>query len=222
MLNVIDIGDASDVAEGTDIPIKKLVERTKSVTISKIGLGVQLTDESILSGYGDPLDEGVRQIVTSIGSTVDKKLLAALDANTTNVYNLTTKFTADDVPKALALFGEEIEGQKAIIVSPDAYVELLNAKSWVPASEIAANIVIRGAVGQVYGVQVIVSERVKDGNFHIVKPGALALYIKRDTLVETDRDIINQSTVVVGSKLFAPYLYRPSAAIKIAKAASGG
>lgn len=213
------IGSASVVPEGTDIPIKQLTEQTKEVKIKKIGLGVQLTDEALLSGYGDPMNESIGQISASIASTVDDMLLAELDGNTTHVYTPASGFTPDDIPKALALFGEEIEGNKAIIVSPAAYAELLNVKSWVPASDIAANLVIQGAVGMAYGVQILVSERIKN-NFHIVKPGALAIYTKRDTMVEIDRDIVNQSNYVMGSKLFAPYLYKPSAAIKIVAGSS--
>jgi len=215
------IGDAESVEEGTDIPIKKLSEKTKQVKIEKIGLGVQITDEAALSGYGDPINEGTNQIVTAIGSKVDNMLLSALDANTKLVYDLNGDFTADDLPKALAMFGEEIEGQKAIVIDPEAYATLLNAKTWVPASDIAANMLIRGAVGMAYGVQIIVSERIKD-NYHIIKPGALAIFSKRDVLVEIDRDIINQSTVIVGSKLFAPYIYKPGSVIKIAKRGTSG
>ncbi len=212
-------GDAVDVAEGTDIPIKKLTEQTKQVQITKIGTGYQITDEAVLSGYGDPINEVVKQITTGIASAVDTKLLAALEGNTKNVYTPAAALTVDDIPKALALYGEDMGGNKAMIVDPDFYAELLNVKSWVPASEIAANLLINGSVGMAYGVQIIVSERVKDSAFHIVKPGALALYMKRDTMVETDRDIVNQSTVIVGSKLFAPYLYQPSAAVKVNRTA---
>lgn len=215
------IGAASVVPEGTDIPIKQLTEQTKEVKIKKIGLGVQLTDEALLSGYGDPMNESIGQISASIASTVDDMLLAELDSNTAHVYTPTSGFTPDDIPKALALFGEEIDGNKAIIVSPSAYADLLNVKSWVPASDIAANLVIQGAVGMAYGVQILVSERVKN-NFHIVKPGAIAIYTKRDTMVEIDRDIVNQSNYVMGSKLFAPYLYKPSAAIKIVASTTSG
>ena len=214
------IGDAQDVGEGTAIPISKLAQNTKQVKISKIGKGVEMTDESILSGYGDPVGEAVRQITMSIASQLDNKLLQALNGNTTNVYTPSSTFSVDDVRKAIALFGEEMDGQKALIVDPDVYAELLDVKSWVPASELSADMTIRGSVGMAYGCNIIVSERVKGGNIHIVKPGALAIYMKRDTLVEFDRDIICQTNVVTGSKLFAPYLYKPGSAIVIVR--SGG
>jgi N4-gp56 family major capsid protein len=214
------LGDAEEVTEGNDIPIKKLSEKTKQVQIKKIGLGVTLTDEAILSGYGDPINEATTQIVTSIASKVDNMLLGALDGNDKNVYNLASStFDPAEIPYALKKFGEEITGEKVIIVDPDAYAELVNVKSWVPASDIAAGLLIQGSVGMAYGVQIIVSERVTD-TYHIVKPGALALFMKRDVLVETDRDVVNQSNVIVGSKLFAPYLYKPSNAIKLVKKTS--
>lgn len=214
------IGDAEDVQEGHDIPIAQLTQNTKQVVIEKIGKGVQLTDEAVLSGYGDPINEAVRQLTTGIASSVDNKLLAALNENDKNVYTLSGDFTATDVPKALALFGEENEGTKVMVVDADTYAALLaDTKNWIPASQLAAETVVRGAVGMAFGVQIIVSDRIKKTDaMHIVKPGALALYVKRDTLVESDRDIINQSTVITASKLFAPYLYRPSAAIKIERA----
>lgn len=212
------IGAAEDVAEGTDIPLGQLTATTKKVKIKKIGKAVQLTDEAVLSGYGDPINESVRQLVTGVASKVDDELLAALDTlDAGRTYNATGEaLDPSELPKALALFGEEIEGQKAILVDPTTYATLLDVKSYMPSSDIAANLLIRGSVGMVYGTQIIVTERLKEKKaLYIVKPGALALFMKRDTLVETDRDILNQSTVIAASKLFAPYLYRPSAAIKI-------
>jgi len=44
----------------------------------------------------------------------------------------------------------------------------------------------------------------------IIKPDALAIYMKRDTLVETDRDIIAEVNYIKASKLFASYLYDQS------------
>ncbi len=213
------IGQASLVPEGTDIPIKKLTQSTKQVTIVKYGIATQLTDEAALSGYGDPIGEATNQIALSIADAVDNQLLEALNGNTTNVYTPSADLVPSDIPMALAMFGEDYEGQKVLIVDPEFYAKLL-VDNWVPASEIAADIKIRGVVGMSYGCQVMVSNRVKNGNFHIVKPGALALFMKRDTMVETDRDILNQSTVIAGSKLFAPYLLNDSAAIVVKTSAN--
>lgn len=208
------IGAAEDVAEGNDIPIAKLSEQTKEVEVSKIGKAVQLTDEAVLSGYGDPLGEAINQVVAAIADRVDAKLLAAADAVTALVYTPAGALAPDDIPVALAKFGEDNDGEKVLVCDADFYAQLLK-KDWIPASEIAAETRIRGTVGMAYGCQVLVSNRVKGKNFYIMKPGALAIFSKRDALVETDRDILNQSTVVAGSKLFAPYVLNENKIIKI-------
>lgn len=212
------IGMASTVSEGYDIPIKKLVQSTSSVTIVKYGVAAQLTDEAVLSGYGDPLGEAASQISVSLDDAMDNALLAALSGNTASAQNYTgasTGLVPADIPKALAKFGEDMDGQKALIVTPAFYADLVG-KDWIPASEIAADVRIRGAVGMAYGCQVIVSNRlVTSGNLYIVKPGALAVFIKRGTFIETDRDILNESTVIKGSILAAPYLLNPAGMIKL-------
>lgn len=209
---------ASQVSEGYDIGVRKLTQTTTAVTIVKYGVAAQLTDEAVLSGYGDPLGEAASQIGTSLDDAMDNALLAALAGNTASEYNYvgaSTGLVPADIPLALAKFGEDMEGEKALIVTPDFYAKLVG-ENWVPASEIAANIRIRGAVGMAYGCQVIISNRLKAaGNLYIVKPNTLAVFIKRGVMVESDRDILNQSTVLAGSILAAPYLLNPAGMIKL-------
>lgn len=214
------IGAASSVSEGYDIGIRQVTQSTVSVTITKLGVAIQMTDEAVLSGFGDPIGEATDQIATSIADALDNALLAALAANSASEQNYATSGSSvalapADIPLALAKFGEDQDGEKALIVPPSFYAELVGS-NWIPASEIAANIRIRGAVGMAYGCQVIVSNRLTtSGNLYIVKPNTLAVFMKRDTMIEADRDILNQSTVLAGSKLCAPYLLNPKGMVKL-------
>ena len=208
------IGAASVVNEGEDIPITQLTESTKQVTIQKIGKALQLTDEAMLSGYGDPAGEAVTQAAKAIADKVEKMLLDEMNQTAVKVYKPAADLTAADIPLALAEFGEDADGDKVLLCSPAFYATLLQS-NWIPASEIAAEVKIRGALGMSYGCQVIVSNRVKDNNFFIIKRNALAIFMKRDTMVEMDRDILNQSNVFAASKLFAPYVLNPNNLIKI-------
>lgn len=214
------IGAASAVSEGYDIPLTKLAQTTTSIAVKKFGKAIQLTDEAVLSGYGDPLGEGTRQIAVAIADRIDTELLAALAANSASeqnyaTSNASTPLAPEDIPLALAKFGEDYDGTKVLLCPPDFYAQLLK-QNWIPASEIAADVKVRGAIGMAYGCQVIVSNRLTtSGNIYIVKPGTLALFMKRDTLIETDRDILNQSTVVAGSKIVAPYLLNPKGMVKM-------
>lgn len=218
------IGDASTVAEGADIPIQQLTASSTPVKIHKIGNGIQITDEAVLSGFGDPLGEGARQLALSIASQTDNELLTILGgigAGMTHAAATAGTLAFDDIADALELFGEDIDegGVKVLLISPKQYTGLRKTSGWLPASDIAADIAIKGVVGMVQGCQVVISNKLKEAsnkeNAYIVKPGALRLFMKRDTLVERDRDIVNKSTVVTADKHFAPYLYDASKAIKI-------
>ena len=218
------IGDASIVSEGADIGIQQLTSSVTPVTIFKIGNGVQITDEAVLSGFGDPLGEAAKQLALSIASETDNSLLNVL-ANIASpmVYTAGTPGTLafGDIADALELYGEDIDegGVKVLLISPKQYTLLRKSSGWLPASDISADIAIKGVVGMVQGCQVIISNKLTEAsskeNAYIVKPGALRLFMKRGTLVESDRDIVNKSTVVTADKHFAPYLYDASKAIKI-------
>ncbi len=212
------IGMAEDVAEGADIPIKKLNATTEKVKVSKIGLGVQFTDEALLSGNANDIaEEAAKQVVTAINDKLESKLINAMSTTAT----LTESIPANDdgasgIAKALIQFGEDIDGDKVLVVPPSYYERLLNSKGWIPNTELGAEIIIRGTVGAVYGTQIVLSNRLTALNeAYILKPGALAIVMKRNTLVEFDRDKIDQTNYIIGSKIFAPYVYDKSKLIKL-------
>lgn len=219
------IGDASVLGEGSELTPVSLNAATVSVAVHKVAQGVELSDEAILSGYGDPFGQAAMQVATAIANCVDNEMLNQLKTITGTMLYSTSASTAAiepiDINKALEKFGEDIDvGEKAVVVSPALYTKLRNVKEWLPASEIAANRVLKGAVGEVYGCQIIVSNKLKKAaatseEAYIVKPGALRLILKRDTLVETDRDILKFSNVITGSKHEACYLYDSSKAIRL-------
>ena len=216
------IGAAQDLAEFSSVVPATLSADTASVTIKKAAKGVELTDEAVLSGLGDPIGESVTQIVTSMGDKVDIDIVATLHNITgTMLYETaasTTNPTASDIFDALELFGEDIDGVKVVAVEPAIYTEMRkNTATWIPASEMAAGIAVRGVVGEYAGCQVMVTNRVKTSHdMYIIKPGAIRIYLKRDTQVETDRDILKFTTVITASKHYAVSLYDASKAVRIA------
>lgn len=224
------IGDASILAENSSVSLVKLSTSMVSATIHKIAKGIELTDEAILSGYGDPYGEAAYQIGYAMASAVDNDVLSILHGISGTMLVQTSSSavlpTDTDITTALELFGEDIEdGANVALVSPAVYTAMrANTHSWVPASEIAAGIAVRGVVGEYQGCQVIVSNKLKStgagaGDIYILKPGALRIFLKRDTLVEYDRDILKFCNVITASKHFVSYLYDASKAIRIAKGA---
>ena len=220
------IGDAEVLGEGSTLTPVALQTASTTVTVHKVARGIELSDEAILSGYGDPFGQATMQIATAIANKVDNEMLAVLGSiastMTYETASTTTAVAPSDISAALELFGEDIDvGEKVVIVSPRLYTAIRNTNStWLPASEIAAERLIKGAVGEIYGCQVIVSNKLKGDNAvdevaYIVKPGALRVIMKRDTLIETDRNILKFTNVITGSKHEVCYLYDASKAIKI-------
>lgn len=223
------IGDASTLSEASTLSVARLQASTASVTVHKIAQGVEITDEAILSGLGDPVGEAVSQITLAMASGIDNEMLTTLRSiGSTMTYQTSASTVAPkdtDITEALELFGEDIDGVKVAVVPPAVYTDMRNtgksSGNWIPASEIAANIAVKGTVGEYQGCQVIVSNKLKtNGEIFIVKPGALRLIVKRGAQVETDRDILKFSNVITGSVHFATYLYNASGAIKIVKKTS--
>ena len=214
------IGDAATLAEGVALTPDLLTASFANVKVHKIAKGVELSDEAILSGYGDPMGEAATQIALSIASQEDNEMLATL-ANIASpmVYETVADPNDTDITAALELFGEDIDGTKAVLVSPAVYTAMRENKySWIPASELSAERAIKGVVGEYQGCQVIVTNKLKTSKaIYIVKPGALRIFVKRGTNVESDRDILKFTNVITASKHFATYLYDPSKAIKIVK-----
>ncbi len=225
------IGDANTLAEGVSLNTVVMSAGKTNATIHKVAQGVELTDEAVLSGFGDPVGEAGKQLALAIASRVDNEVLSILHAIDANgllyeTANNTTNPAATDIIPALTLFGEDIEdGVTVAVVSPEVYQQMRSvsgASAWVPASEIAAGIAVRGVVGEFQGCQVMVSNKLKTtsagaGDIFLVKPGALRIFLKRDTLIEADRDILKFTTVMTASKHFVAYLYNAAKAIRIAK-----
>lgn len=208
------IGKAVTVGEGQSITISQLTATSTPATIAKVGTGVELTDEAVLSGYGDPLGEAVKQITLSIADAIDDSIKTALVSGAT-AHSVATSgsVSADDIADALTKFGEDIDGAKVLLISATDYATIRKASNWIPGTDVGAEIIVRGVVGMIHGCQVVVSNRVTAGTAFIVKPGALTLYLKRDVLVESDRDIVNKSTVITADEHYVAVVSDASKAI---------
>jgi N4-gp56 family major capsid protein len=156
------IGDAVDVAEGQDIPIAQLTTSSTKVKVAKIGKAVEISDEAILSGAGDVVNEAGKQILTAINSGVESALLRDVNNRATLTDTIAAAADASEgIADALTKFGEDLDGEKVIVVPPTFYARLRKTKSWIPNTEIGASAIIRGTVGMVHGCQVVTSDRVK-------------------------------------------------------------
>lgn len=214
------IGDATDVAEGAAIDYAALTTETEQYTIKKAGKGIKITDESALSGYGDPEGEAQKQIRMSIASKVDNDILAAALTATLAVESEINidlidllENTFEDAPDSF----EDVDSTGVLFLSYKDAAKLRKeaAGLWTRASELGDKILITGAFGEVLGWEIVRSRKVIDGEGVAVKAGALKTYLKRGLLAERDRDIDHKLTKFNADQHYVVALVDESRVVKI-------
>lgn len=215
------IGAAAGVNEGASIGVTNLSTTSVTKTVSKIAKGVGITDEAMLSAYGNPSEEIAKQLAVALDDKVDADCLTELGTLTSARTFIATDFSSDAIVDALTIFGEDEQGQKALFINSANLAALRKDDDYIKASDIGSDQVIRGATGMIWGCNLINTNRLaSSADSYIVKPGALRIINQRGLFVETERDADTQTTGFYASKLYVPYLQDESKVIRITKRSS--
>ena len=211
------IGLAEDVAEGEDVKFGNLGYRTVEVPVKKAGKGVKISDEAILSAYGNPVDEIAKQLLMAIAGKVDNDCVEAFrngsinlaqgeaDAELDTVQSVDGKeFGKNMIIDMIAKFGEDIEEDMTLLVNPKHLAVLRKDEAFVHVMDGQA--IISGEMGQIFGCRVVVSNKVEENEAFLVKAGAVEILMKRNVMVEADRDIVNKTNIFVVDEHYAVYL----------------
>lgn len=206
------IGDAAKVLPGVKIPVTDFTQSTDSVKVAKYGKSLKFTEEDVLSAYTDVQSEAENQLIKSVASGIETEMFAALKAIKAPMTHTSTKtvLEVEEIGQALVKFGEDLDGEKYLLVNPAEFAGLRKDPNFVVKSSDKVD-----SVGEVFGCTVVVSARVAAKEAFIVKPEALAIYLKKNVLVEAAKDISDQSHLVVGTTHAAVHLRDEAGAIKI-------
>ena len=210
-MNTNDIGTAQDLAEGVaDVPVV-LNSDSETVTVKKAAKSIEITDEAVLSSAGNPVGEIADQLLLSIADKVEKDCYTALEGAT---LKHTATVSTSAIADAIGLFGEDLDEEMRVFINPQEYASIRKGAEFVPSSNVQG--AIGGSIGYIYNAAVVVSNRVPKGKAYIVKPGALGIELKRDTNVESDRDILAKTNVYAVDKHYAAYLRDKTKVVVIA------
>lgn len=220
------IGDAEDVAEGVAMGTVILTATTQEATVKKAGKAVELTDESVLSGYGDPVGETNKQLKMSIAAKIDNDCLEALYDATLTHDGIAGAISYNGIVEAVDKFEEEDQAPKVIFVHPKQITQLRKDADFKDINKYPLQTVMTGVIGEVAGCQVIPSKKVveneaKTGYVNpIIKLStdeageevapALTIYLKRDVELEDDRDILAKTTVISADEHYVAALSNDS------------
>lgn len=211
------IGDADDLTEGVEMGTVVLTTSTQTAQIKQSGKGAEITDKSVLAGYGDPIGETVNQLGLSIASKIDNDFVTVLQGATLT-HTATGGINYDAVVDGVDKFEEEDDEVKVLFVHPKQVTQLRKDANFIAN---VTDMFMTGQIGEIAGCIVVKSKRVPydagTGTFtnFIVKPNAIALYLKREAQVETDRNIKAKTTILTADAFYAVAIEDESKVVKI-------
>ena len=218
------IGDAEFVGEGEEAQTQTLTATSTTVTIRKAMKAVELTDEVVLAGYGNPVGEANTQIAKAIASKVDSDAMDAL-LSATLKYESESVINYNDIVDAVDLFEEEVNSEKVMFVHPKQMTQLRKNELFISADKYNCDTVLYGEVGMIANIRIVMSKKVKldDNNKCYINPiiklqdnndgddaPALTIYLKRDTNVETERNTLSRTTAISADKFYTVALSNAS------------
>ena len=205
------IGDAEDLAEGVTAGTVQLTTDTDDYTVKKAVKQVRLTDEAVLSGYGNPVGETNAQLGMAIASKIDQDAMdALLGASVKDTSHNTEEISYNGVVDALDLFQEEDNVEKVMFIAPGQVTSLRKDENFISRDKYGNQVMIDGEIGMIANTRITVSKRIVANEGKYVNPivqmkpeeqtgderAALTIFIKRNVNLETERDLTNYTTLI--------------------------
>ena len=212
------IGDAEDIAEGVECGTVTLTADTTEAKVKKAMKAVTLSDEAVLSGYGNPVGEANNQLAKAIAAKVDADAMDALQTAQLTFDGSGAKISYAGIVDAVDVFGEEVNSKKVIFINPAQVGTLRKDSDFIAADKIAEKLVVTGAIGTICNCEVVASRKVplNEGGTAYLCPivkltedketedetPALTVYLKRDVNLETERHTRARTTDISVDKLY--------------------
>ena len=204
------IGLAEDVAEGADIPMATLAATKVDVKVKKAGKGVKVTDEAMLSAYGNTEDEVAKQLLMAVAGKVDNDCAVAFRKATKEV--TAAAFDKYVISDMMAKFGEDIEEDMTAVINPAHLAILRRDPDFVQVNQ--GDVIMNGEVGMIFGCRVVISNKVTENEAFLVKAGAVKILMKRNVMVEAERNTVNKTTIYTADEHYVAYLEDESKIVK--------
>jgi N4-gp56 family major capsid protein len=203
------IGEAEDVAEGIEAGTTKLETDTDTYSVKKAMKAVTLTDEAILSGYGNPVGEANSQLGKSIADKIDNDVMDELK-KAQNTITLNTDISYDNVVDTLDRFNEEENVPKVMFIHPKQVTQLRKDPDFISNDKYNNNVIMRGEIGMIANTRIVPTKKaINDAGTYFLNPvvqlkaesqtgdeelSAVTIFMKRSANVETERHTLSRTT----------------------------
>ena len=188
---------AAGLTEGTDMSSTEVTTTSVSIAVGEVGVQAFLTDMATM-GAGNPAQEIGTLLGNAIARKIDEDLIALFDGFGTSFGGTGTELSVADIFKAAAtLRNAKVNGQLVAVVNPlQAYAlkaNLTNTFANPNGGDLQNEAMRNGFVGSIAGVDIYESAHVAidgsgDAKGGVFAPEALALAMKRDFVIEPERN----------------------------------
>lgn len=193
------IGDAEDVAEGVEQGESILSASSKEYKVKKAVKDVILTDEAVLSGYGNPVGEANNQLGLSIAAKVDNDVVSEL-LSAPLVKKSSSSISYNGIADAIDLFNEEENVDKAMLISPHQNTTLRKDPNFISKEKYGNDVMVKGEIGMILNTRIVPSRKITltDAYSKVAEPKVanIATYYERkgnvyalttDTTLDTEK-----------------------------------
>ena len=215
---------AGDLTEGTDMGATEVSTSSVSVAVGEVGAQVVLTDLAAM-GAGNPADELGTVLGNAIATKIDKDLIDLFSGFSGALGAAGSEITVADLFKAAAtLRANKVTGSMAAVVHPfQAYqlkAGLTNTFANPNGGDLQNEAMRNGYVGSIAGIDVYESANVSidasdDAVAAVFAPEALAIALKSEFNLETQRNATRRGTELVATAVYGVAELDDSYGVKI-------
>ena len=186
-----------------------------------IGDASDVTDEAVLSGYGNPVGEANTQLAQAIAAKVDNDCMDALQSASLIYDGSQAQISYNAIVDAVDLFEEEMGcSDKVLFIHPKQVTQLRKNPDFLSADKYTPGVSLTGEIGMIAGCRLVPSKKVPlaEGVYAcpIVKLEAdpevddeipaLTIYRKREVNIETERKPKTRTTEITADEFYVAVL----------------
>lgn len=219
------IGDAEDVAEGVAMGTTVLTATTTQATVKKAGKAVELTDEAVLSGYGDPVGEATNQLTMAIAAKVDNDCHDALMGASLKFDGTSSVIGYTGIVNTVDLLEDESDEptEKTIFVHPKQITQLRNDSDFKDINKYPMPVIMNGTIGEIAGCKAVPSKKIKKYKYMKDNSNGTITIVANETSEDGTNKHLETiqpdcfDTLVVGDKVKAIDYYVNPIVVTVAK-----
>ncbi len=215
-------GEAQDVSEGENIPLRALGSETAEYKVKVAALGTSITDMALLNSKGDPIGASAENLAQSLMAKIDDELYNEL-LSASSVYSPSSGVSYENIVDAIGLFQAEGYIDMVMLCNPDIVTALRKDANFVDKNKYGNEVVMRGEIGMVGNARIVPARRITGVGGYFYSPiiltndpdhhddiPAITYFLKRDTNVETFRRALNRTTEITADQVYVVALTNDS------------